>query len=173
MPDPKTIREIAERNVRALALKPSKGHLTGIAKAHWSGGLRCEVQEGPWTITSDMPTKAGGDGTAPTPGVLGRSALASCLVLGIAMWAARLAIRINTLDVEVQTDFDARGEMGVGDDVSPGYKEVRYIISIDTPANADEVAHLLETVERHSPYVDVFRNAQPMKRLLRVNGEEA
>ncbi len=173
MADEKTIREIAERNARMLELKPARGHLTGVTRARIVEGLRCEIEEGPWRLAADMPVKAGGEETAPTPGVLGRGALASCLAIGIAGWAARLGVPIEALEVEVQADFDARGELGVGEDIPPGYTQVRYLVSIDSPAPAAEVHELLETAERYSPYLDVFGRAQPLRRVLRLNGEEA
>ena len=155
-----------------LALKPARGHLTGVTKARITDGLRCEIEEGPWKLAADMPVKAGGEDTAPTPGMLGRGALASCLAIGIATWAARLGVPVAAVDVEVQGDFNARGELGVGEDVHPGYQEVRYLVSIDSPAPEKTLIELLDTVERHSPYVDVFHRTQTMKRTLRVNGEE-
>ncbi len=172
MVEPRTIREIAERNARTLALKPSRGHLTGVTKARVVGGLRCEITDGPWKLAADMPVKAGGEETAPTPGALGRGALASCLAIGITTWAARLGIAIDALEVEVQADFDARGELGVGKDIPPGYQEVRYSVSIDSPASEESLAELIETAERHSPYLDVFSRAQNMERVLRLNGIE-
>ncbi len=171
MADPTTIRDIAERNARILALKPSRGHLRGVTTARMAGGLRCEIEEGPWKLAADMPVKAGGDDTAPTPGMLGRGALASCLAIGITTWAASLGIAIDALEVEVQADFDARGELGVGEGIAPGYQKVRYIVSMDSPASRDALVDLLETAERHSPYLDVFGRAQTMERVLRVNGK--
>ncbi len=170
MVDPTTIREIAERNAKFLTLKPSRGHLTGVTKARIIGGLRCEIEEGPWKLAADMPVKAGGDDTAPTPGMLGRGALASCLAIGISIWAARLGVPIDALEVEVQADFDVRGELGVGEHIPPGYQEVRYMVSIDSPASQETLAELLETAERHSPYVDVYSRALTMRRVLRLNG---
>ena len=151
MVDPATIREIAERNARTLALKPSRGHLTGVTKARVVDGLRCEIEEGPWKLAVDMPVKAGGDDTAPTPGMLGRGALASCLAIDISTWAARRGIPIDALEVEVQADYDARGELGVGEDIPAGYQEVRYLVSLDSPAPREARVELLETAERHSP----------------------
>ncbi len=171
MADPTTIREIAERNARTLALKPSRGHLTGVTKARIAGGLRCEIEEGPWKLAADMPVKAGGDDTAPTPGMLGRGALASCLAIGITIWAARLGIPIDALEVEVQADFDARGELGVGKHIPLGYQEVRYLVSLDSPASEEALVELLATAERHSPYLDVFSRTQTMERILRLNGK--
>jgi len=173
MTDPVKIREIAERNVKFLASKPARGHLTGVTKARMVGGLRCEIEDGPWKLAADMPTKVGGDETAPTPGTLGRGALASCLAIGISMWAARLGIAIDKLEVEVQADFDARGELGVGDNIPPGYQEVRYLVTIDSSAPEAAVVKLLETAERHSPYRDIFARGQKMKRVLRLNAKDA
>ncbi len=171
MADSTTIREIAERDCKMLALKPARGHMTGVTKARWVDGVRCEIEEGSWKLTADMPVKAGGEDTAPTPGMLGRGALASCLAIGITIWAARLGVPVDALEVEVQADFDARGELGVGDSIPPGYGEVRYLVSIESPAPKDALVELLETAERHSPYLDVFGRAQKMERVLRLNGE--
>jgi uncharacterized OsmC-like protein len=170
--DQVAIREIAERNVRLLAAKPDRGHLSCVTRARLAGGLRCEIEEGPWRLAADMPAKVGGDDSAPTPGVLGRGALAGCLTIGIAAWAARLGVPLESVEVEVQTDFDARGELGMGD-VPPGYQEVRYIVSIASPAPRYELDRLLAMAERHSPYLDIFGRAIALKRALRVNGKEA
>ena len=173
MTDQGTIRAIVERNVQLLALKPSRGHLTCATKARLVDGLRCEIEEGPWKFAADMPAKVGGDETAPTPGVLGRGALASCLAIGIATWSARLGVPIDALEVEVQADFDARGELGVGNGIPPGYTEVRYVVSIDSRASKHDLDKLLSTAERFSPYLDVFGRALALRGVLRLNGEEA
>src|SRR5512132_2992391 len=118
-----TIQAAAERSIQLLALKPSRGLITCATKARLADGLRCEIEEGSWKLAADMPAKLGGGETAPTPGVLGRAALASCLVIGIATWAARQGVPIDALEVEVEADFDARGELGIGNGVPPGYTE--------------------------------------------------
>lgn len=64
MANPTKIQEIAERNAKMLELKPTRGHLTGVTKARRIDGLRCEIEEGPWTLATDMPLKAGGEETA-------------------------------------------------------------------------------------------------------------
>jgi uncharacterized OsmC-like protein len=172
MADPTTIREIVERNIRLLAAKPSRGLLSCTAKARLREGLQCEVVEGPWRLAADMPAKAGGDETAPTPGVLGRAALASCLVIGIAAWSARLGIPIDDLEVEVHADFNARGELGADDSVRPGYTAVRYEVSIDSPAPRERLVELLDLAERHSPYLDVFSHPIAVSGRHRLNGQE-
>jgi uncharacterized OsmC-like protein len=173
MAEQSTIREIAERNIQLLALKPSRGHLTCATRARLVDGLRCEIEEGPWRLAADMPAKVGGDETAPTPGVLGRAALASCLAIGIASWAARLGVPIDAVDVEVQADFDARGELGMGTGALPGYTEVRYAIAIESPASRHLLDEVLDLAERHSPYLDVFGRAIPLRRVPHLSAVEA
>jgi uncharacterized OsmC-like protein len=164
-----TIRKIVERNIELLALKPARGQLTRATRARLVDGLRCEIEEGPWKLAADMPAKVGGEDTAPTPGTLGRGALASCLTIGIAIWAARLGVPVDAVEVEVQADFDARGELGmIG--VVPGYTEVRYVVGIDSPAARQELDALCALAERHSPYLDVFGRAMTLRRVLHVNG---
>ncbi len=173
MADQGAIRAIVERNIELLALKPARGHLSCATRARLVDGVRCEIVEGPWKFMADLPAKAGGDDSAPTPGVLGRGALASCLTMGIAIWAARLGVPLDALEVEVQADFDARGELGVATGVPPGYSEVRYVVRVESPAPRDEVDQLLRMAERHSPYLDVFGRAMTLRRVLHLNGAEA
>ena len=165
------IREISERNVRLLEARPDRGRLTGVTRARIAQGLRCEISEGGWTLAADMPAKAGGEDSAPTPGVLGRGALASCLAMGITMWAARLGVPLASVEVEVHADFDARGELGVGD-ARAGYEEVRRVVRIASPAPEAVLADLVDTAERHSPYLDVFGRAQALRRELHFEHTE-
>jgi uncharacterized OsmC-like protein len=172
MTDAMAIRKATERSVAVLTRQPERGRLSVATRARLTDGLRCEIEEGPWRLAADMPAKVGGDDTAPTPGMLGRGALASCLAIGIASWAARLDVPLDGLEVEVQSDFDARGELGMAE-VPPGYSEVRYAVAIESKAAPAAIARLLETALRHSPYLDVFGRAVALKRRLRVNGREA
>jgi uncharacterized OsmC-like protein len=167
------IRKMAERSLQVLAAQPGRGRFTCTTRARLVEGLRCEISDGPWKFAADMPAKVGGDETAPSPGVLGRGALASCLVVEIATWSARLGVPIDAVEVEVQADVDARGELGVGTDVPPGYTEVRYVVSIDSPAAREDLEDVVVRAERHSPYVDVFGRAMALSRALRLNGKEA
>jgi len=70
MSDAEGIKVAFERIADALAHRPSLGHGTGVSKIRVTSGLRCEIREGPWHLTADMPAQAGGTGSAPTPGVL-------------------------------------------------------------------------------------------------------
>jgi uncharacterized OsmC-like protein len=171
--DQQTIKQTFERNVELLTRRPARGLLTFATTARLVDGLRCEIEDGSWRLAADMPAKIGGSDTAPSPGVLGRGALASCLVIGISRWAARLGVPLDALEVEVEADLDARGELGMSPEIRPGYGEVRYTISLRSSAARERVAELIATAERHSPYLDIFGRAVALRGIRHVNGEGA
>jgi hypothetical protein len=61
----------------------------------------------------------------------------------------------------------------MNDGIPAGYSEVRYAISIDSPAPMERLDELIELVQRHSPYLDVFGRAVPLRRAVRLKGREA
>jgi uncharacterized OsmC-like protein len=156
------IRAAIERNVKAVELRPSIGQGTAVTKVRLREGLACDIQEGPWTLVAGMTEKYGGTKEGPNPGVLGRAALGSCLAIGYAMWAARLGVPIDSLEIEIQADYDVRGELGVSDDVRPGYLEVRYIVTVSSPASTEEVERWLDTADRYSSWRDNIASAVPI-----------
>ena len=97
--------------------------------------------------------------------MLGRAALASCLAIGYGMWAARLGISFDALEVEVQADYDVSGELGIADEVRPGYGAMRGrgdLVSSTSP-QAD-VMRVLDTADRLSSYNDIFSKGVPLTR---------
>jgi uncharacterized OsmC-like protein len=162
------IREALERNARAVALRPGIGRKTGRTAVRLRPGLACDITDGDWTLTASMGAAAGAVPSGPGPGTLGRGALGSCLALGYAMWAARLDVPLDAVEVVVESDYDTRGELGVADDVPPGYTEVRYIVTIASRAPEADVRRVIDTADRYSPYLDVFARAQDVRRDLRI-----
>jgi len=162
------IRDVLERNARAVTVRPSIARHTARTTVRLKPGLECELTEGPWKMTVAMGEKSGGTGSAPGPGVLGRGALGSCLALGYAMWAARLGVAIESLTVDVEADYDSRGELGVSDDVPPGYTQVRYTVTVASRAPQADVYRVLDTADKYSPYRDVFARAHDVHREVRI-----
>jgi uncharacterized OsmC-like protein len=162
------IRTVLERNVRAVTLKPAVGRNTARTRVRLKPGLECEVTEGQWALTVAMSEKSGGTNAGPNPGVLGRGALGSCLALGYAMWAARMGVELDSLEVEIEADYDSRGELGISDDVPPGYTEVRYIVTVASHAPEADVQRVIDTADRYSPYRDVFARAHDVRREVRI-----
>ena len=167
MSEPEKIKTALERSIKALTLKPSLGLGTGKSKTRIRNGLTCEIQEGNWKFVTDMPESVGGNAEGPTPGVLGRAALGSCLAIGYMMKASLLNIPITNLEVEVQADYDDGALLGTSN-VAPGYLEVRYTITIESDAPEEDILRMIEDADQHSPYLDVFSRGQKCKREVHI-----
>lgn len=70
--------------------EPSTGERggTNVARALWTGGWRCEVEAGGFSLVVDEPVDKGGTGSGPMPTDLLLASLSSCFALALA-WAAR------------------------------------------------------------------------------------
>ena len=106
-----------DRVVTALRRKPHAGlHEDMPATVCWAGGLRTVARtEAGDELATDMPAAIGGGDSAPTPGWLLRTALASCAVTRIAMEAASRGIALQTLEVQATSRSDLRGLVGVAE----------------------------------------------------------
>ena len=97
------IRDAIEKTSRAIAEQPEKARSKNVpATARLLEGLRCEVK-GPngETVHTDMPPAMGGAASAPAPGWLLRASIASCTATAIAMRAAKLGLRLSTLELSL------------------------------------------------------------------------
>jgi uncharacterized OsmC-like protein len=162
------IRTAFERNAKALSLRPSLGQGTAVTTVRMREGLTLEVEESPWKFTVDMGTKSGGNNAGPNPGVLARGALGTCLAVSYILWAAKRGLPLRSLEVEVQTDYDARGYHSVSD-VRPGYKGIRYIVRVESDAPEAEVMRMLDEADAHCDNLFLFADAQSITRQVQLN----
>ncbi|HUF43719.1 MAG TPA: OsmC family protein [Aestuariivirgaceae bacterium] len=158
--------------IEHLQSDPQSGACTdSAARAALTEGLRTEVK-GPngQHIVSDMPPGVGGLSSAPSPGWYFRAAVASCTATIIAIRAAAVGIALSRLEVEVVSQSDDRGMLGVDDTVPPGPINFRMDIVI-AASGADPIAlrDLAEWGVVHSPVADAFRRAVPMDVAIVVN----
>ena len=163
----KQIKTSFERVADHLALNPERGRNTLVSTTRITGGLSCQTEEGEWKLNADLPSNAGGSNSAPTPGVLGRAALGSCVAMGYMLWASKFEVPIDSLEVEIQTDSDDGVLFGTSDAV-PGYSEVRYCVRVQSSASEDEIFRVLDAGDKHSPYLDIFTRAVACKRQVEI-----
>ena len=162
------LKTIQERNIKALKLRPSIGQGTATTTVRVRSGVTCDIEDGGWKLVADEMPGDGGAGLGPDPGVLVRAGLGSCLAMGYVMWAAMLDIPLDSVEVTVEADYDARGMFGVDESVPPGWGAVRYTAVISSPAPEERVRELVEYADRVSPILDDLRRAVPVSGELRI-----
>jgi uncharacterized OsmC-like protein len=122
------------------------------ATATIENGLRCRIESPDGTaIYTDMPTSVGGSASANSPGWHLRAALASCEATLLAMRAARLGLKLDSIQVRVEASSDGRG-MFLDEGISAGSTDMRLSYTIQAGAvSAAEIEALVQWVEDHSP----------------------
>ncbi len=161
------IKTTFERSGRAIELRPAMGQKTAVMKTRVVDGLHVETEEGRWKLACDASEKSGGTGAAPDPGFVVRAALGNCLAMGYLTWAAHLGVPIENVEIEIQADFDARGQHAV-EGIPAGYSEIRYHVRIASSAPEKDVARVVEMADQASMVGDVFRRAHKLVPRLEV-----
>ena len=165
------IKEAVEQIVQGLQRDPGSARGTTHATARIDQGLTCIVTEGSWTLKSDVPPSMGGAGGGPSPGVYGRAAVASCVAIGIKMMAARINHHIRSVSVDVDADYDWRGDFGL-DGVPPGFKDFRFTISVDSSADADSTERIVAEALRLSSWLNTLACKQLVEAELDIAGDQ-
>jgi uncharacterized OsmC-like protein len=153
-------REPLERAKRLFLEKPAVARKANTtATAVWRDGLSCEVS-GPAAerAVTDMPLPMGGNGAGSNPGWLLRAGIASCAATAIAMRASLMGVALKTLEVQVDSDSDARGLVGISD-VSTALGNLR--MSVRIGADGIDEAQLRELAawgEANSPVSCTLRD---------------
>lgn len=156
------IRQSIEKAVDYLSEHPHEARYTdSYARATLGEGLRVAV-EGPGGVqlTTDMPAGVGGKGKEASPGWLFRAALASCVASTIGMEAAREGISLNSLAVEVDSESDDRGILGMDPTTPVG--PIGISVRIRASANGVKDDRLREIVDRGAgrcPVCDAAKRA--------------
>ena len=162
------IREALRRAEKTVTLRPERGQRVFRNKASVRTGTLCSVIEGDQRITVDVPRSLGGANEGPSPSTILRAAFTSCIAIGLRQWAARCGVAIESIDVALETDVDARGQLGVTDQIVPGFTDIRLEIDIVSSASNAEVENIVAVSMQYSPLLDVFVNPQHVHHRTRV-----
>jgi uncharacterized OsmC-like protein len=145
------LRELYDQQVRALERHPSLGKAAFHAKVALLDDLRCESRAATHVTRIDAPKADGGTGTAPTPGDLMRASLGACLAMDCRLWAARLDVEIQDVEITLTSELDLRGQLGIDDDVPVGWQRLLLDIRIVSNAPPADVRRVVEHADRLNP----------------------
>lgn len=152
--DMTTLREFIGRIER----EPSAANRDASVVATWRGGLASEVT----FASGERPLHAAADGHAGGMKML-LASLAACEVELVAVRAALLGVRVQTLTVEATGDFDLHRYLGLGGDLGAGYDKISYTVRLKTDdATPDQLDALHRACERDSPVGESLRRGVPL-----------
>jgi uncharacterized OsmC-like protein len=134
------------------------------ATARLESGLRVTVI-GPngEAITTDMPSAVGGAGSAASPGWLYRAALAACVLSLATMRAAQLGITAFHCEVDVDSESDDRGILGLDPEVPAGPLSIRVGFRMSADGiDGPELDQIARWAVDHCPVAEAAGRAVPL-----------
>jgi len=134
------------------------------ARAELRSGLIVDVRgPGGESVTTDMPAGIGGTATTVSPGWLFRAAAAACVASLVAIRAAALDVELRGVDVEVDSESDDRGILGLDPAIPAGAHSMRIVVSIDAPSvERDVIEGVASWAVEHCPVTDSIARAVPL-----------
>ncbi len=162
MNDTASIKRTLERTIATLTDDPDRARRTYRVDAAMDAGLRVTTTEGKWQVTMDMPEAMGGAASAPNPGVYARAALLGCVAVGVRLEAARDDIRLERLEMSLESDADGRGILGF-EGVEPGFESFRLDIRVTSAADEARVRAMIDRALARSPWWNVASRPQNLR----------
>jgi uncharacterized OsmC-like protein len=159
------IRAALEGAGAYLTEHPDEARYTdSIAVARLESGLRVAV-EGPndERLVTDMPSAVGGSGSAPSPGWFLRAAVAACALSLATMRAAQVGMTGFRCEVEVDSESDDRGILGLDPSTPAGPLSMRLAFRMAAEeANLAQLEEVAVWAADHCPVSDAVRRGVPL-----------
>jgi uncharacterized OsmC-like protein len=127
---------------------PDSAVVTLKARATLGEGVSCSVDTGRALATAGLHPATGGDGSLLCSGDMLLEALAACAGVTLRAVATALEIPVEGA-VHADGDLDFRGTLGVDRDAPVGFRSIRVRFELDTDAEPEKVAKLIELTERY------------------------
>jgi uncharacterized OsmC-like protein len=147
--DATTLRSIQKPLKDAYRDDPSRAVVTLRAEGRVGEGVTCSVDTGRALAQAGLHPATGGDGTALCSGDMLLEALAACAGVTLGAVSTSMGIELRSATVRAEGDLDFRGTLGVAKDAPVGFADIRLTFDLDTDADDEAVAKLVELTERY------------------------
>jgi uncharacterized OsmC-like protein len=146
------VRNLYELRRRALLRRPALARASAESRAGLvADGDACEVEQQGRVLRVELPADDGGTGSGLHAAELMRASLAAGLALGYRLWGARLGVPLVGVSVAVASESDARGELGLADEVGAGWLRVIVQVRLISDAPEADVRRVAAIANRLSP----------------------
>lgn len=121
------------------------------------------VQASSHAFTIDEPARLGGTDKGANPVEHLLAALGSCQVITFQVWAQKLGIQLDGVDIALTGEIDLRGFFGLADGVRPGFQSIDVSVQLSGPEAPERYEELTQAVEEHCPVLDGLGHAVPVR----------
>ncbi|MCV6593965.1 MAG: OsmC family protein [Silicimonas sp.] len=162
MTESQSAKDAIQRVIEVFRKRPEAAKSTAAGRCRLEEGLACAYVQDGETANMDMPQVMGGDEAAPTPGFYARAGLAGCVAIGIKQTAILEGLTLESVTVEVETDFDNGAMYGLGE-ASAAPLETRLAIGIESAEAPGALTALVDKALSRDPWFLALRGAQSVK----------
>lgn len=128
---------------------PGRAAVTLRAEASLSGTeVACSVQTGRALVEAGLHPATGGDGSLVCSGDMLLQALAACAGVTLRSVATSRDLDVDGT-VRVEGDLDFRGTLGTDRTAPVGFRAIRVLFELRSPASEEELADLVAATERY------------------------
>ena len=167
------LRDLLDATADALSSTPEAAVIHPSATTSLVAGTATEVRvrAGRHAFTIDEPPVLGGTDLGANPVEHLLASLGSCQVITYQVWAAKLDIALDRIEVDVTGDLDVHGFFGLDPAVRPGFQGIEVSVRLSGPERVERYVELTAAVEEHCPVLDVLVNAVPVSSSYSYNEE--
>jgi uncharacterized OsmC-like protein len=119
--------------------------------------IACKVETGRAIAEAGLHPLTGGSGAELCSGDMLLEALVACAGVTLKAVATAIGVELRSAKVVAEGDLDFRGTLGVAKDAPVGFRSIRLVFDIDTPADDAQVAQLLKLTERYCVVFQTLR----------------
>jgi uncharacterized OsmC-like protein len=110
--------------------------------------IACSVATGRALVEAGLHPATGGSGTLACSGDMLLQALVACAGVTLRSVATSLEIAV-TGTLRAEGDLDFRGTLGVDREAPVGFRDVRLVFELESPASEDQLDTLMRLTERY------------------------
>lgn len=144
-----------------LAADRTSARLVFTAAGVAQGSVATRIRAGRHEWLIDEPAALAGDDAGASPVEAALGALLACQTVVYRLYAQRLGLTIDRLELHAEGELDVRGLFGA-DDVRPGFAGIGIVVAIDGPHERARFDELRQLVDAHCPVHDLFSNPTPV-----------
>lgn len=162
--DAEALRNLQAPIKQNLRKNPQAGTVTLRASGTLGDeAISCSVETGRAMVEAGLHPATGGEAGLACSGDMLLQALVACAGVTLKAVATALSIPLQGGRVIAEGDLDFRGTLGVAKDVPVGFRKIRLRFDLDTVADAETVAKLLQLTERYCVVFQTLRGAPELQ----------
>ena len=147
---------------------PDAALVTLRASGRLGEGVSCSLDTGRALAEAGLHPAAGGDGSQLCSGDMLLEALVACAGVTMRAVATSMGLDLRGGSVRAEGDLDFRGTLGVDREAPVGFGTIRLQFDLDTDADEEQLATLLELTERYCVVLQTIASGPSISTELRV-----